>query len=374
MKRGEYFNLGPHAFYKKGIARPILQELGIQTSGKSPKTDGQLIESERSYIAPFSPKGLLTSNYIDWKERLKWIQIMVTLNTENMQEIEGLTYQEWVENKTKLKKVQSLLYILGRLATYCEAPKEASAKVMVSHLQRVMRGIIYVDGGWQTIVNQLLDQACGLGLQIRDQSPVRDIRKQKEGQFEINIANSDRIIANQVLYTGNPHDLNEMIDDNPLKNLIEDITPVKAGSLDVALENLPDSKQTFAMGIDNPFYFSLHSKYADLSYDGKSYILHVLKYHYPNEKVDSRKVKKELEEFLDRIQPGWRELVIASRCLPNITVNHRLPKVEEESKLTSPETAISNLYIAGDWASPLAILSEGAVHSGKKAAMAMLSK
>ena len=51
----QYLNLGPHALYKKGKAKPILEELGIKLNGKSPKLGGLLIEDNMEYTAPFTP-------------------------------------------------------------------------------------------------------------------------------------------------------------------------------------------------------------------------------------------------------------------------------------------------------------------------------
>lgn len=36
----QYLNLGPHALYKKGKAKSILEDLGIKLIGKSPKLAG----------------------------------------------------------------------------------------------------------------------------------------------------------------------------------------------------------------------------------------------------------------------------------------------------------------------------------------------
>ena len=49
----QYLNLGPHAFYKKGKAKSILEELGIKLNGKSPKLGGVLVENNMEYAAPF---------------------------------------------------------------------------------------------------------------------------------------------------------------------------------------------------------------------------------------------------------------------------------------------------------------------------------
>ena len=76
----------------------------------------------------------------------------------------------------------------------------------------------------------------------------------------------------------------------------------------------------------------------------------------------------ELEQFLEQMQPGWRNYLITSRFIPNIIVNQRLPQIGDESKLQRSETDIPGLYIAGDWASPHYILAEGAIRSGMQAA------
>ena len=128
------------------------------------------------------------------------------------------------------------------------------------------------------------------------------------------------------------------------------------------------------MGITDPFYFSVHSNYARLSDDAKSTVLHVFKYHHPDDHIEGKKVKNELEQFLEKIQPGWQKYVITSRFIPQITVNQRLPQIGDEQKLHRSKTEIPGLYIAGDWASPHSILSEGAVSSGKQAAEEIIQK
>ena len=57
-----YLNFGPHAFYKKGKAKSILEELDIKLIGKSPKLGGVLVENNMEYAAPFTPLGLFSTN------------------------------------------------------------------------------------------------------------------------------------------------------------------------------------------------------------------------------------------------------------------------------------------------------------------------
>jgi phytoene dehydrogenase-like protein len=244
-------------------------------------------------------------------------------------------------------------------------------------MQYAMGGVIYLDGGWQAMIDQLHNQVVISGVQIQTSSNVKQIVTNESGQFQLILSNNGIIQSKHILYTGDPHELNKLLAETVLhtqRSFFERIKPIKAATLDVSLKKLPTPKRLFAMGITDPFYYSVHSKYARLSKDGLSTILHVLKYHHPEEKVNGKKEKANLEKFLNMIQPGWREYEVASRCLPQITVNYRLPQVGDEKELCHSETNIPGLFIAGDWASPNSILSEGAVESGKQAANEIIRK
>ncbi|MRH41083.1 FAD-dependent oxidoreductase [Aquibacillus halophilus] len=371
----QYFNLGPHAFYKKGKAKQIFDELGIKLHGNTPKLDGVLVEDGINYNAPLSPFGLATTKLLNWKERREWMMILMKLSRIDTEKLTGLTLKRWVETTANSKKVQSLLLVLSRLATYCHVPEKASAKVIVSHMQRALAGVIYLDGGWQTVIDQLQTRAEKLGVEVRLQQTVKQISADDNNQYQLILAGDKKIYAKQVICTIGPHALNSILPEEILDNRHKfrgQIEPVTAATLDVALSQLPNPDLQFAMGITEPFYYSVHSNYAQLSDDGKSKVLHVLKYFHPNDITDRKNVKIELERFLERLQPDWRKYEITSRYLTQITVNQRLPQVGDEQMLSSSETEIPGLFIAGDWASPDSILSEGAVTSGKRAAKELI--
>jgi hypothetical protein len=80
--------------------------------------------------------------------------------------------------------------------------------------------------------------------------------------------------------------------------------PVRAASLDVALRSLPRPHATFALGIDEPLYASVHSASALLAPDGGA-LVHVLRYGgLAGEAPDA--VERQLAGLLDSLQPGWR--------------------------------------------------------------------
>lgn len=371
-----YFNLGPHALYKQGKAKPILDELGVMIQGNSPKLGGLLIEGDKDHIAPFSPIGIATTTFLNWRERKEWLAFMAKLPTIRLESIDDEeTFQQWLMRNTTSRKVQSLVYALARLSTYCHAPEYVSAKVVVAHLKASTGGVLYLDGGWQSMIDQLHNQAVVAGVHIRTQAQVKQIVAEKDRLFTLTLANGEAITSKKVVYTANPKELPDMLQGETLEPTFFDrLRPVTGAALDVALTTLPNPKRLFALGTDQPLYYSVHSNYAKLSKTRESVVLHVFKYSHPDELIDRDEVKAELEQFLERVQPGWRSHLITRRCLPHITVNHRLPQVGDEKELTQLETSVSGLYLAGDWASPDSVLANAAVSSGKRVALEITEK
>jgi phytoene dehydrogenase-like protein len=234
-----------------------------------------------------------------------------------------------------------------------------------------MGGALYLDGGWQTIIDQLHNKAILSGVQVQPHTHVKQIQTFESDQFKLVLSNNEEILSEYVICTTGPHELKEMLiekGNHQQNSFFDNITPIKGATLDVALSQLPNPKRLFAMGITDPHYYSVHSHYARLSDDTSSTVLHVFKYLHPDDNLDRTRVKNELEQFLDKMQPGWQQYVITSRFIPNITVNQRLPQIGDELKLQRTKKEVPGLYIAGDWASPNFILADGAACSGKHAA------
>ncbi|MCK6208887.1 FAD-dependent oxidoreductase [Bacillus infantis] len=370
---GQYFNIGPHALYKNGKAVPILKELGVEINGSAPKIGGLLMDGPESFTAPFSPTGVLQSKLLNWKEKIEWIGILRRIQKLKPGQFSSLTFQQFVDETTQTPKIQKLLFTLGRLVSYSHAPEQISARVMLTHMQIGMGGVIYVDDGWQSIIDQLYNQAVTNNVQIQTSVNVNQLTVLDNGEWQVAVHNHEPILCQNIIYTGPPQALSGLLGESsqlPFNNF----EPIKAAALDVALTKLPNPENLFAMGIDAPYYYSVHSNYARLSQKGESTILHVLKYHHPDESIDVSEEKRKLEDFLEELQPGWQKYIITKRCLPQITVNARLPKAEDASLFSRGCAILPGLYAAGDWASPSFILSEAAAESGKQAALEVIDK
>src|SRR5207245_9530293 len=62
------------------------------------------------------------------------------------------------------ERVRQTMEALLRLATYCNEPDRMSAAAALGQLRRALRGVIYVDEGWQKIVDALHSSAVAAGV------------------------------------------------------------------------------------------------------------------------------------------------------------------------------------------------------------------
>jgi hypothetical protein len=156
----------------------------------------------------------------------------------------------------------------------------------------------------------------------------------------------------------------------PLGSMI----PVCIATLDVALQRLPVKQAVFALGIDDPIYFSADSASAGLApYAGA--VAHVGRHlgATPNDGVDDEVV---LGRFLDLVQPGWRELVLFRRFTPRVVVSSALVTAAGGGIKGRPGGSVEgldNVFLAGDWIGPTGQLADAAIASGLRAARAVMN-
>jgi len=128
----------------------------------------------------------------------------------------------------------------------------------------------------------------------------------------------------------------------------------------------------------------VHSAFAQLAPKGGA-LIHLTKYskerYATDEELEGSRPRRttgavedeqELESLLDRMQPGWREVLVHRRFLPAMTVTNAL--VTPGTPRPSPVTSIRGLYIAGDWVGDEGLLSDAALSSSRAAAMAILER
>jgi hypothetical protein len=115
----------------------------------------------------------------------------------------------------------------------------------------------------------------------------------------------------------------------------------------------------------------VHSAYAKLGPESSATI-HVARYLAPEDGTDPRETECELEDLLELMQPGWRDLLCQRRYLPRMTVAHHLPTAEGGGLRGRADVAVAgvaNLYLAGDWVGDEGMLADASLASAKRAGL-----
>lgn len=234
--------------------------------------------------------------------------------------------------------------------------------------------VLYVDGGWQTLVNGLRAKAEQAGVRILSGSRVAQIIQTHTGRVSgVSLANGSQYSADVVIVAASPHEAYELLgvgQQTILGEWAKAAIPVKAACLDVALERLPEPQTTFALGIDRPLYLSVHSATAKLAPEGHA-VIHVAMYLGSENPADPKAVEHELEELLDLVQPGWQRSLIERRFMPALTVANALATAEHGGLAGRPGPAvpgIEGLFVVGDWVGTEGWLADASMASGKRAA------
>jgi phytoene dehydrogenase-like protein len=372
-----FINLGAHGLYKKGNGIKILRELGIDPRGKGPSLKGTLTQHHKSYRLPVNLLDILNNKLLTWGAKRELLQLFIGLNKLDSNAIGHLTLKDWATENIKNKQVRELVYTLGRLSTYSNNPELISAGAVIQQLQ--LGGVIYLDYGWQSMVDALREKALKSGVTIQQSAVVKEILGQSP-EMKVIMRTGTILTTINVLSTAGPQELLAMLETHEQsKNLsmLTKLIPVKAACLDISLNTLPYPKIAFALGMDQALYFSNHSKVSTLSSNPNHNVVHLLKYISSQEDQDPQRDEKELEQWLSLLQPGWEKRVISKRFLPHITVSNALVTAIGGGFQGRPKSKIieiPGLYVAGDWVGAEGMLVDASFSSAKEAAYSIVKE
>ncbi len=369
-KRGFALNLGAHALYRGGPACAALDALGVAYPGHTPPVSGgHALRADGLHTLPTGFLSLLSTDVCGLSAKLELARLLGTVGWIDTAALDRITVNAWLGRALQSAETRALVAAFLRVSTYGGDMDRMSAGAAVAQLQVAYKhNVLYLDGGWRTLVYGLRRVAEAAGATIRSGAKVVSVDTMDHVVNGVTLADGTRIAARTVILAASPGAASALLPASaPLAALARDLVPVRASCLDVALTSLPARRSLFALGIDRPLYASVHSASAKLAPDGGA-VIHLLHYA-PSD--DARADEAELTGLLDHLQPGWREVLVTQRFLPSMVAHNALPTAAMGGLAgrPGPEAAgVEGVYLVGDWVGPRGMLADAVFASAGVAA------
>jgi len=369
-KHGFLFNLGPHALYREGEFLRTLRSFGIEPRGAVPGGNGGFaIYGGQLHTLPTGFLSLITTDLLPLSAKFEFAKLLSRIGSIDASKVRHDTLAQWLSANIRHETVREVIATLVRVTTFTNAPERQSAGAAIEQLQLGARGnVLYLDGGWQTVVDALRRAATAAGVRIRTAAPAVAIERQGLTATAVRLADGSSLPSSAVIATGAPAEVDALLGSSFATALPPS---VRHATLDIGLRALPNPRRLVAFGVDRPLYFSVHSAVATLAPAGGA-VLHVSKYLRVDE-VAGRETERELEALVDQLQPGWRDVVDSRQFLPNLTVTHTMLTAAGGGTAGRPTPRLAgfdNVFIAGDWVGARGQLSDAAAASAVDAAAA----
>ncbi|MDQ4078816.1 MAG: hypothetical protein M3220_21560, partial [Chloroflexota bacterium] len=198
------------------------------------------------------------------------------------------------------------------------------------------------------------------------------------GQVQgVRLRDGTRIPAPTVVLAVAPRQARRLVDEEAypaLGKIVDSITPMQIACLDVALRHLPVPRYPIVQDLDRPRFMSTQSLYSRVAPEGGA-LIYTFKQLDPSHPTGPQQDEHELEELLDKVQPGWRDVLVKRVYLPRIEAVGLLPTAHSgglAGRPTAEAARLPGLYLAGDWVGPEGFLSDASFASARAAARSIM--
>jgi len=363
---GFHFNQGAHALYRQGRFKAALDRLGVPYTGGEPvAAQRTLMWDGMQHPFPSSLGKVIGLSPLGFGERLQLVRLFQQVGAGDYPR-EGVL-RDFTGALTP--KLRHLIEALVRLAAYANAPEQLALGPALDQLRMSIGGVIYVDGGWATLVAGLEAALRQRAVEIRTSTRLETLARTGD-EWRLALAEDEAITARAVVLATEPDVAGKLAGASiDAERLVAAAEPVRAVCLDVGLSRLPTPTTGLVLGADEPLYLAVHSKAGSLAPEGGA-LVHTACYLAPGEAPTPAHLQR-LELMLDQVQPSWRALEVERQRLTGIAV------VQDLHEAGRPRAAVATdapgLFLAGDWVGEGAMLSDAAAKSGEEAAAAALA-
>jgi phytoene dehydrogenase-like protein len=263
-----------------------------------------------------------------------------------------------------------------RVSTYADDIHAHSAGAALRQVQRALKGVLYLDGGWQTLVDGLHRAAEQAGARIVSGARVETVEHQGSTVRGVRLGDGSLVRAAAVILATSAQDAARLVVGGAyaaLRRIVAGLVPAQIACLDVALRRLPDPRHPIVQDLECPRFMSTQSRFARIAPAGGA-VIHAFKQLDPTHATDPHADERDLEDLLDTAQPGWREVLVKRVYLPRIDATGMLPMAATEGYAGRPGPRVpglANLYLAGDWIGD-GFLADASLGSARQVARLLL--
>ena len=237
---GFYLNQGPHAIYTAGPGAKILKELGISYTGKKVTTGGYYaLKKGKKYPMPGSLRQFLTTKLLKGLgSKIEAIRFFASLNKINPEYIQDINLEDWINKNIHNADVKDLVKMLSRITTYANDIETQSAGATITQLQIAFAGgVIYLDGGWQTLVNGLTAAAQDAGVKILTGKRViriENVDSNISQPWLVRLSDGNTISSQALIMAVGPKDAYDLLKQSSLvsssflSQIVEGANPIRA--------------------------------------------------------------------------------------------------------------------------------------------------
>lgn len=361
---GYAFNRGPHALYVGGRAEKILQGFGVVVrGGKPPLRGSRALRDGHLHPLPHGPGSLLRTTLLPRAEKSRFARRMALVTRLDPADFTGLSADEAIARLGLGPIGQEVVAGLVRVATYAAATDVLDGPAAVAQVQMAAaKGVRYLDGGWQPLVDGLAHTARAAGAEVSDGSPVRAVEADGDGAAVV-LDDATRVRTRTVVIAaGGPDAAARLLGHRPAR--WDGLgPPATAACLELGLRRPPATR--FVLGVDEPLYFSTHAPPADLAPDGHA-VVHVMRYLRPDEDRVADAVRAELRALARQAGVADGD-VEEERFLARMVVTGGVPMAAGGGLAGRPPVAVDDrpeVLVAGDWVGPEGMLADAAMASG----------
>jgi glycine/D-amino acid oxidase-like deaminating enzyme len=367
QRAGFTWNLGGHALYRGGPAERVLGALGVSYSGSPPPFAGYAVVGDEAHVLPTGPLTLLRTGALGLRGKLEAGKLLARLGSLDTAKLDQVTLSAWLDGEMKDARARAILEMFVRLTTYANAPDLVSAGASLAQLRLGQtKGVLYLDGGWQTLVLALTANVKAHDARIETGADVHSVEP-RPGGFVLSGVDGLEVHARHVVLAVPPGVAAALVQ-GPARAVLEAwskaCVPARAACLDVVVSELPRPNARLALGVSEPTYFSVHSAVCKLGGDGRSALIHLMKYLSPED--DANGSEAELEACLDRMQPGWRDVLVERRFLPKLVTTNAIVTAKGGALAGRPGPLVpgcSGLAVVGDWVGAEGMLADASLGS-----------